>query len=98
MIISATEAPSHVLHSGHAPFFDPEKKTCLIDLGMPRNIDPELAGLSPELSLIDLDGLKHWHRTETADMEDIFQQCRRLIHDHLEQYERIINSFQSRNA
>jgi len=98
VIVSASEAPGHILHSGHAPFFDQEKKRCLIDLGMPRNIDPALANLSPGLSLIDLDGLKRRHQTDTSEMEEIFRQCHRLIHDHLEQYERIINSFQSRNA
>jgi precorrin-2 dehydrogenase/sirohydrochlorin ferrochelatase len=98
IIISATEAPGHVLHSGHAPFLDQEKKIVLVDLGMPRNIDPALAGLSPEISLIDLDGLKRWHRRENPEMEDIFNQCSRIIGNHQEQYERIIKSFQGGNA
>jgi glutamyl-tRNA reductase len=98
IIISATEAPGHILHSGHAPFFDQEKELTLIDLGMPRNIDPALRDLSSEISLIDLDGLKHWHRQETAELEEIFIRCRKLIGEHQEQYERIINSFQGGNA
>jgi glutamyl-tRNA reductase len=98
IIISATEAPGHVLHSGHAPFLDQEKKIVLIDLGMPRNIEPGLSALSPELSLIDLDGLKHWHRRENPEMENIFNHCSRIIGDHQEQYERIIKSFQGGNA
>lgn len=98
VIISATEAPGHVLHSGHAPFFDQEKEIVLVDLGMPRNIEPGLAGLSPELSLIDLDGLKHWQCRETPEMDDIFNHCSRIIGDHQEQYERIIKSFQGGNA
>jgi glutamyl-tRNA reductase len=97
IIISATEAPGYVLHSGHAPFVDQEKKIILIDLGMPRNIDPALTGLSPELTLVDLDGLKHWHLREGADLDDVFNKCRQLIAEHMEQYERITNSFQSRS-
>jgi len=98
IIISATEAPGHVLHSGHAPFFDQEKPLILIDLGMPRNIDPALRDLSSEISLIDLDGLKYWYRREATDLEEIFIRCRNLIGEHQEQYERIINSFQGGNA
>lgn len=98
IIISATEAPGYVLHSGHAPFFDQEKHIDLIDLGMPRNIDPALKELSSELALVDLDGLKHWHRNTVADMENILNRCRNLITEHMEQYERIIKSFQGGNA
>jgi glutamyl-tRNA reductase len=94
VIISATEAPGHVLHSGHAPFFDQEKKVCLMDLGMPRNIDPALSGISPDIRIIDLDGLKRWHRWEAADMDGIFTLCRRIVGEHQEQYERIVKSFQ----
>jgi glutamyl-tRNA reductase len=93
-IISAAEAPGHVLHSGHVPFFDQEKKITLIDLGMPRNIDPVLSGISPDICLIDLDGLKRWHRQEAADMAGIFTLCRRIIGENLDKYERIIKSFQ----
>jgi glutamyl-tRNA reductase len=98
IIISATEAPGHVLHSGHAPFFDQEKQLTLIDLGMPRNIDPALTSLSTELSLIDLDDLKNWHRRLSVDLNETLNQCRSIIGEHQEQYERISNSFQSRNA
>jgi len=98
IIISATEAPGHVLHSGHAPFFDQEKTITLIDLGMPRNIDPALKDLSPGIKLIDLDGLKYWHRKEGADMDDVFNRCRHLVGEHQEQYEQIIKSFQGGNA
>ena len=98
IIVSATEAPGYVLHSGHAPFFDQEKKLILVDLGMPRNIEPALAGLSPELRIVDLDGLKHWYRRETAEMDEIFHRCHGIIGEHQEQYERIIKSFQGGNA
>ena len=98
IIISATEAPGHILHSGHVPFFDQEKKICLIDLGMPRNIDPALKELSPDIDLVDLDGLKYWHRNEAADMDEVFNRCRHLVGEHQEQYERIIKSFQGGNA
>jgi glutamyl-tRNA reductase len=98
IIASATEAPGHVLHHGHAPFLNQQKPVLLIDLGMPRNIEPALNGLSPELRIVDLDGLKYWHRRETAEMDEIFHRCHGIIGEHQEQYERIIKSFQGGNA
>lgn len=98
VIISAVEAPGYVLHSGHEPFFDQEKKVTLIDLGMPRNIDPALKNLSPEIMLTDLDGLKNRHRRSSAELEEVFVKCRAIIAEHREQYERIVHSFQSGNA
>jgi glutamyl-tRNA reductase len=98
VIISATEAPGHVLHHGHAPFFNQQKAVCLIDLGMPRNIEPALGTLSPDIRIVDLDGLKYWHRTETAEMNEILHRCHGIIGEHQEQYERIIKSFQGGNA
>ena len=86
------------MHCGHEPFFDQEKKIHLIDLGMPRNIDPALDDLSPDISVVDLDGLKHWYRSELADMDMILCRCRTLISEHQELYDNIIKSFQGRNA
>ncbi|MCU0858356.1 MAG: hypothetical protein MUC65_08145 [Pontiellaceae bacterium] len=97
VIISATEAPGHVLHHGHAPFFNQQKPLLLIDLGMPRNIEPELDGLTPDLRVTDLDGLKYWQRREPSELDEIFHRCRGIIGEHHEQYERIIKSFQGAN-
>jgi glutamyl-tRNA reductase len=97
-VICAVDAPGHLLHSGHAPFFDQEKPVVLIDLGMPRNIDPALRQIGSELQLVDLDGLKQWHQSEVEEQEEVFGKCRALIADHMEQYERISNSFQSGHA
>ena len=97
-VISATEAPGYVLHRGQEPFFDPDKELTLIDLGMPRNMDPALDDLSPGITLLDLDDLKHGHRTRSDSLPSAIEQCRHIIRAHQEQYDRIINSFQSRNS
>jgi hypothetical protein len=49
-------------------------------------------------ALIDMDGLKHWFRNEQAEMGGHIDHCRRIIHDHREQYQRLINSFQGSNS
>jgi len=98
IIISATEAPGHLLHKSHAPFFNQERPVMLLDLGMPRNIDPELDNLSSDITVVDLDGLKYWYRRELADMNDILARCRGVVAEHQDLYEKITKSFQGGNA
>jgi len=93
IIISATEAPGHLLHHAHAPFFNQERPVMLLDLGMPRNIDPELDDLSSDITVVDLDGLKYWYRRELTDMNDILARCRTIIAEHQDLYEKIADSF-----
>ncbi len=97
IIISATESLGHLLHLAHAPFFNQERPVTLLDLGMPRNIDPALDNLSPDLSVVDLDGLKYWYRRELVAMDDLLARCRTLITEHHNLYEKITSSFQGGN-
>jgi len=93
VIVSAADAPGHLLHLGHAPFFNQERPVTVIDLGMPRNIDPELDDLSADVTVIDLDGLKYWYRRELTDMNDILSQSRGIIAEHQNLYAKITDSF-----
>ena len=98
VIVSATDSPGHLLHLGHAPFFNQERPVTVIDLGMPRNIDPELDELSSDITIVDLDGLKYWYRRELTDMNEILPRCRALIAEHQDLYAKITNSFKNGNA
>jgi len=91
LIISAADAPDHLLQPAHAPFFTPKRPVTIIDLGMPRNIAPELDNLSPDLSVIDLDGLKYWHRREQINMTEILSNSRAIITNHADLYKKITN-------
>ena len=79
IIVSATDAPGHVLHMAHAPCFNQERPVMAIDLGMPRNIDPELDDLSSDVTVVDLDGLKYWYRRELTDMHEILARSRAIV-------------------
>jgi glutamyl-tRNA reductase len=98
IIVSATDAPGYILHSGHAPFFDQGKPVLLVDLGVPRNMDPALAGLSPEIRLIDLDGLKYTFRKENPLLDSVLTRCGVIIGEHRKEYERMIERFQGGNT
>ena len=95
IIVSAADAPGHILHMAHAPFFNQERPVMAIDLGMPRNIDPQLDDLSSDVTIVDLDGLKYWYRRELADMNDILARCRAVVAEHQPLYEKIAGSFKN---
>lgn len=93
LIVSAADAPGHLLHLGHAPFFNQERPVTIIDLGMPRNIDPELDALSTDIAVVDLDGLKYWYRREMADMNEILARSRAIVAQNKDLYEKVAGSF-----
>ncbi len=97
VIVSAADAPGYLLHLGHAPFFNQERPVTVIDLGMPRNIDPELDDLSADVTVVDLDGLKYWYRRELTDMNEILSQSRAIVMEHRDLYEKITQSFKGGN-
>ena len=94
LVLCATGAEGHILHTGHAPFFNQDKEIQIVDLSMPRNVAPELDGLTGNLHVVDLDGLK---RAPGTDMVKVWEQSRQSLDEHKELYERIITSFQSGN-
>ena len=98
IIVSATDAPGHILHMAHAPFFNQEGSVIVIDLGMPRNIDPELDDLSSDVTIVDLDGLKYWYRRELTDMDEVLSRSRSIAKDNRDLYDKIANSFKGGNA
>jgi len=96
-IVCATSSPGHVLHQAHAPFLDQENDVTIVDLAMPRNIAPELDGITSNVHVVDLDDLKHWYRRKAADMSQIMECSRRLTAEHRDMYDKLTSSFQGRN-
>lgn len=95
IVVSATTSPGHVLHQGHAPFFDQEKSILMVDLAIPRNISPELHGLTPNLRVVDLDDLKAWSRRQSVDLVRVYELSRQIAREHMDLYERLVRSLQS---
>lgn len=62
----------------------------VIDLGMPRNISPDLA---PDI--IDLDKLKIWFRKEACSIKKLLSICDRIINKNIHSYEKIFNSLKT---
>lgn len=97
VMICATSASYPIVHHGHSPFFDSEKSIRVIDLASPRNVSPELEKLMPNIQVVDLDDLKFWYRREAVDMASIFEISHKILREHVDYYEGIIDSFQAEN-
>ena len=97
-IISAATTNGYILSTAHAPFFDLEKSTHIIDLGMPRTIDPELQKISADIEVIDLDGIKSWNRAGLCHFYDFLSNSRKIIDSQMHLYEKITNNFQGWNS
>ena len=96
LVMSAVDVKSPVVTSErHAAFLNPQG-SLLIDLGMPRNLDPALAGMKTMLA--DLDVLKHWHRTMNGTLGQARAICQRVLEEHREFYERIHASLRGANS
>ncbi|MBI2439964.1 MAG: hypothetical protein HYV35_01180 [Lentisphaerae bacterium] len=98
VIVCTAASPGYILHKGHAPFFDQTREILMVDLAMPRNVEPALDNLTPNLKVVDLDGLKRWYHREILDMVKVFDLSKQLVAEHKDLYEKIVQSFASGNA
>jgi glutamyl-tRNA reductase len=94
LVVCATDSPHYVLMREHAPYFDANRPVLLMDLTMPRNVDPALNGLHPNLRLVDLEDLKHWFRREAADIDKVLKVGNKTVSEHVDMYEKIIRAFE----
>lgn len=98
-IVCATASPEPVLSRQHAQHFAPKAELCVIDLGIPRNVEPELNGLHEELTVHDLTDLKEWwNRHEGDDVEVLINKGMAVAQQHTALYGKIIESFQGGGA
>lgn len=96
-VVAATGSPAYLLDEAHDRLFPPDGMTLLVDLSLPRNISPGLNRLDGSVRVVDLDDLKHWFRRTLADMDRVREECRRIIDENRENYERIVAGLESRN-
>jgi len=66
----------------------------MVDLGLPRNIDPAFDVCGSGVRVADLDFLKQWHRTINGTLEQVLEICANVMADHRDIYERIRRSVQ----
>jgi glutamyl-tRNA reductase len=97
IIISVATTPSYIIHNGHAPFMEQTKKILVIDIGIPRNVSPEFKKVLPNVTVVDLDDLKHWHKREAIDLSHIFELSAKVVDGHKNIYEKITSGARGAN-
>jgi glutamyl-tRNA reductase len=93
VIISALSVEKPVLTPAHAGFLSGRGPVTVVDAGIPRNIDPRIADVLPDVRIMNLDDLKHWHRRHSVDLESVFEKAGRIVNGHKELYEELVGSF-----
>ncbi len=89
VIVCATFSPHLVLMQEHAPSFDPARKVLVVDLTMPRNVDPALGESAPNVTVADLEDLKGWYDRETADVEKALRLGRQIVEENRGMYDKL---------
>jgi len=97
VVVCATGGNQYVLGPDCASGFAPDRPTTVVDLGMPRNVEPQLARAVPNLDLVDLDDLKHWLRREDGVVADLIARATAITAEHRSSYERLLASLQGRH-
>lgn len=92
-VITALSADALVLTVEQGTYLAPH--TVLVDLCVPRTIDPNLR--EHVGAFADMEDLKHWHRRYTCDRHLIDRLSANIIENHRAHYEKIIFTYQGRN-
>ena len=95
-IVCATSGPNHVLHAKDASCFQRTGTVHIVDLGVPRNVDPGLDDRNLDIHVADLDDLKHWYRREAADMTEVMHIANHTVERHRELYEKLVCGLRER--
>ena len=93
-VVSAVDSKVPVVTcSEHAGRLNRDGVT-MVDLGMPRNIDPGFDRSGGSVRVADLDALKLWYRTATGTLDTILEVCHAVLKEHRDIYERMRRSMQ----
>ena len=95
LVISAVNVEHPLINAQqHLNCFKKDSPVMMIDLGMPRNIDPQLVRADENLKIVDLDVLKHWYRANTGTLDQVREICAAFTEAHRHNYEHIRDSMQ----
>jgi glutamyl-tRNA reductase len=97
VLICAAETKHPIIKHGMAAFFNTHRKTAILDLGVPRNVDVRLNGACAHVEINDLDRLKQWQNSQRIDVKGALASASQIVEAHREMYVKIIHDFQGGN-
>jgi glutamyl-tRNA reductase len=90
-VLTAARSDRPLITSEQLQAVSGDRRWLAVDLGLPRNIAPELSGEFPGLRLVDLDGLKAWYRSR-SDFSGLEARARTIIRGEESGYFRLLPS------
>lgn len=96
VVVCAAGGGETVLRTAHAPALA-GRNVFVLDLAMPRNVDPDLAATAAGLRVVDLDGLKAWRRTQPAPAEAALAAAAAIVETNREWYDQLLLHIQGWN-
>ncbi len=98
VVVSAVDAQAPVISlAAHKAALN-ARGVVMVDLGMPRNIDPAFDGCGEAVRVADLDVLKRWYRSANGTLEQVLKVCDTILNEHRDIYERMRRSIQGQSA
>lgn len=97
-VIAAAGGAEPVLQPAHASMLADSGQVLIVDVGMPRNVDPELAVLAGGVRLVNLDDLKQWQGRESDELTRAMSLGRRIAGEHRDLYDKNIHNVQRRDT
>lgn len=97
-VFTAVSSERHVLSARHLRALSDGGGAVVFDLGIPRNVAPDLRDAAENVRILDLDDLKQLYSRELADLSAALETADEVIEEHRDIYERAIDSLQDRNA
>jgi len=95
LVICAVDVETPLINTEqHLACLQKNKPVTMIDLGMPRNINPDLSRLADNVMVVDLDVLKHWYRKSSGTLDKTMQIVASITEENRDKYERIRDSMQ----
>ena len=78
IVLSAVDSAKPVLTAAMSPQVQ-DRNVLMVDLGVPRNIDPFFDDCGHGVTVADLDDLKLWHRVKTGTLNEVLSRADEII-------------------
>lgn len=97
-VVAAAGGAEPVLQPVHASMLSGAGAVLIVDVGMPRNVDPALSALAAGLRVVNLDDLKTWQGSESNELAMALVLGRRIVGEHRDLYDKSIYNVQRRHT
>ncbi len=97
-IVAAASGAEPILRPNHASMLSEAGEVLIVDVGMPRNVDPELAVRAGRVRLVNLDHFQQGQDREANGLAAATETGRRITAEHRHVYDKTLHNVQRRNT